>query len=65
MFGATYCINQDAQLKIGLKSIRLGPISNAQEFNPLPLLFKALLQEQKDRVFFQRAFNLHTKTRAL
>jgi len=25
-------------------------------FNPLPLLFKALLHGQKDRVFFQQAF---------
>jgi hypothetical protein len=25
-------------------------------FNPLPLLFKALLHEQRDCVFFQRAF---------
>jgi hypothetical protein len=33
--------------------------------NPLPLLFKALLQGQKDRVFFQRAFNLRTTIRAL
>jgi hypothetical protein len=35
------------------------------ERNPMPLVFKALLHGQKDRVFFQRAFNLHTKTRAL
>jgi hypothetical protein len=28
-------------------------------FNPLPLLFKSLLQGQKDSFFFQRAFNLH------
>jgi hypothetical protein len=27
-------------------------------FNPLPLPFKALLRGQKDRVFFQQAFNL-------
>jgi hypothetical protein len=39
-------------------------LSCTQLLNPLPLLFKALLQGQKD-YFFQRAFNLHTTTRAL
>jgi hypothetical protein len=33
--------------------------------NPSPLLFKAPLRRQKDRVFFQRAFNLHTKSSTL
>jgi hypothetical protein len=41
-------------------------IVHFSHFNPLPLLFKALLHGQKDRVFFfQQAFNLHTKTSAL
>jgi hypothetical protein len=34
-------------------------------FNPLLILFKALLHGQKDRIFLNWAFNLHTKTSAL
>jgi hypothetical protein len=32
---------------------------------PFAAPIKALLHGQKDHVFFQQAFNLHTKTRAL
>jgi hypothetical protein len=33
--------------------------------NPFLLLFKALLIGQRDRIFFQWAFHLNTKTREL
>jgi hypothetical protein len=43
------------QLNLGMKE------NMCYLFKPLPLLFKALLHGQKDRVFFSGHFNLHTK----
>jgi len=43
-----------------IRNLKRMKTPGTDNINPLPLLFKALLQGQKDRVFFSEHLNLHT-----